>query len=94
MKLEDKFAKIFDNVNGGSFVGIDTLTDVPLLGGKKNPQQGRVQKRTVGNQVMVFQNKKSSRPASNCNPVPGASAFRRRRSSATSRMARSTSTWK
>ena len=60
MKLEDKFAKIFDNVNGGSFVGIDTLTDVPLLGGKKNPQQGRVTKRTVGNQVMVFQNKKSS----------------------------------
>ncbi len=60
MKLEDKFAKIFDNVNGGSFVGIDTLTDVPLLGGKKNPMQGRVTKRTIGNQVMVFQNKKSS----------------------------------
>lgn len=60
MKLEDKFAKIFDNVNGGSFVGIDTLTEVPLLYGKKNPMQGRITKRTVGNQVMVFQNKKSS----------------------------------
>jgi hypothetical protein len=60
MKLEDKFAKIFDNVNGASFVGIDTLTEVPLLGGKKNEMQGRVTKRTVGNQVMVFQNKSSS----------------------------------
>jgi hypothetical protein len=60
MKLEDKFAKIFDNVNGGSFVGIDTLTDVPLLGGKGNAQQGRITKRTVGNSVMVFQNKNGS----------------------------------
>ena len=60
MKLEDKFAKIFNNVNGASFVGIDTLTEVPLLGGKKNEMQGRVTKRTVGNQVMVFQNKSSS----------------------------------
>ncbi len=60
MKLEDKFAKIFDNVSGASFVGIDTLTEVPLLGGRKNEMQGRVTKRTVGNQVMVFQNKKSS----------------------------------
>ena len=60
MKLEDKFAKIFNNVNGASFVGIDTLTDVPLLMGKKNPMQGRVTKRSVGNQVMVFQNKSSS----------------------------------
>jgi len=60
MNLEQRFAKIFDNVNGSSFVGIDTLTDVPLVGGKKNEHQGRVTKRTVGNQVMVFQNKKSS----------------------------------
>lgn len=60
MKIEDKFANIFANVNGGSFVGIDTLIDVPLSGGKKNPMQGRVTKRTVGNQVMVFQNKSSS----------------------------------
>lgn len=47
----------FENVSGASFVGIDTLTEVKLTGGKKNPQQGRITKRMVGAQVMVFQNK-------------------------------------
>jgi hypothetical protein len=47
----------FEQVNGGSFVGIDTLVEVPLLGGKSNPMQGRVTKRMIGAQVMVFQNK-------------------------------------
>lgn len=46
------------NVSGSSFVGIDTLTSVTLTGGKKNPLQGRVQKRMTGAQVMVFQNRK------------------------------------
>lgn len=50
----------FQNVNGGSFVGIDTLTEVPLTGGRKNPMQGRVTKRMTGAQVMVFQNKNGS----------------------------------
>lgn len=45
------------NVNGSSFVGIDTLTEVKLTGGKKNPMQGRVTKSVVGSSVMVFQNK-------------------------------------
>lgn len=45
------------NVNGSSFVGIDTLVEVKLTGGKKNPQQNRITKRTVGSQVMVFQNR-------------------------------------
>lgn len=49
--------KIFDKVSGSSFVGIDTLTEVSLLGGKGNPQKGRVTKRTIGSNVMVFQNK-------------------------------------
>ena len=47
----------FQNVNGASFVGIDTLTEVKLTGGKKNPQQGRITKRTTGASVMCFQNK-------------------------------------
>lgn len=47
----------FSNVSGSSFVGIDTLTEVKLLGGKGNAHQGRVTKRMVGAQVMVFQNK-------------------------------------
>lgn len=45
------------NVNGSSFVGLDTLTTPKLSGGKKNPQQGRVTKRMHSASVMVFQNK-------------------------------------
>ena len=47
----------FQNVNGSSFVGIDTLTEVKLTGGKKNPQQGRITKKMAGASVMCFQNK-------------------------------------
>jgi len=49
--------KLFDQVNGGSFVGIDTETAVTLKGGKGNPQQGRITKLGTGASVMVFQNK-------------------------------------
>ena len=45
------------NINGSSFVGIDTDSIVTLKGGKKNPQQGRVHKVTLGSTVMCFQNK-------------------------------------
>lgn len=48
---------VLENVNGGSFVGLDTMTVVPLKGGKKNPMQGRVTKVTRGSSVMVFTNK-------------------------------------
>ena len=49
--------EIFGNVNGGTFISIDTLTEVKLTGGKSNPFQGRVTKRVTGSNVMVFQNK-------------------------------------
>lgn len=52
--------EILANVNGASFISFDTLTDVTLTGGKKNPHQGRVKKLHEGAQVMVFQNKKSN----------------------------------
>ncbi|MCK5016714.1 MAG: hypothetical protein KAS32_06520 [Candidatus Peribacteraceae bacterium] len=48
---------IKDNVNGGTFIAIDTRTAVALTGGKKNPLKGRVNKVTVGSNVMIFQNK-------------------------------------
>jgi hypothetical protein len=48
--------EIFSNVHGTSFVGLDTETVVKLKGGKKNEQQGRVTKKTIGSQVMVFSN--------------------------------------
>ena len=43
-------------INGASFVGIDTRTNVTLAGGRKNPQQGRVTKRMIGANVMSFTN--------------------------------------
>jgi hypothetical protein len=52
--------EIFANVNGSSFVGLDTESVVSLKGGKKNEQQGRVTKRTLGSQVMVFTNQESN----------------------------------
>ena len=48
------------NINGASFVGLDTHTDVTLAGGKSNPMQGRVTKRMIGATVMSFQNKNFS----------------------------------
>ena len=41
-------------IEGTTVAGLDTLTDVKLKGGKKNPFQGRVQKRTVGAEVIVY----------------------------------------
>lgn len=48
------------NLEAGTFVGMDTLTNVPLKGGKKNPLQGRVTKATTGATVMCFANGKSN----------------------------------
>jgi hypothetical protein len=48
------------NVTGASFIGLDTLAEVKLTGGKKNPMQGRVTKKMVGANVMVFTNKNSN----------------------------------
>lgn len=47
-------------LNGASFIGIDTLTNVKLSGGKANPMQGLVTKATVGSSVMIFSNKNSN----------------------------------
>lgn len=43
-----------DKVKGSTFISLDTLTEVKLTGGKKNPLQGRVQKATRGANVMIF----------------------------------------
>lgn len=60
---------IFGQVNGASFVGIDTVTvptmrktlgDVRGKAATPNPHYGRVLKHGVGHNVMVFQNKKSN----------------------------------
>ena len=51
---------VFDTLAGGTFVGMDTVTDVVLKGGKKNPQQGRVTKQMTGASVMCFSNTNGS----------------------------------
>lgn len=51
---------ILENVNGSSFIGIDTVTVPVLTGGKSNPMQGKVTKKVTGSSVMVYQNKKSN----------------------------------
>lgn len=47
---------VLDKVKGATFASMDTITEVKLKGGKKNPMLGRVTKRTSNNQVMVFTN--------------------------------------
>ena len=59
MKLETA-QKAFAQLEGGTFVGLDTATPVKLKGGKKNPQQGRVTKVMTGAQVMSFSNTNGS----------------------------------
>lgn len=52
----EELKKIINEVNGCTFAGLDTITSVTLFGGKKNPMQGRVTKRNVGSNVMLFSN--------------------------------------
>lgn len=51
---------LLNTINGVTFAGMDTTTEVKLKGGKANPMLGRVTKRTKGNHVMLFTNKNSS----------------------------------
>ena len=48
---------LLENVNGATFIAIDTSTEPKLTGGKKNAYKGRVRKIMTGANVMVFQNK-------------------------------------
>ena len=48
------------NLKGSSFIGLDTVTDVKLTGGKGNPFQGRVKKAASGHSVQLFTNKNSN----------------------------------
>lgn len=52
--------QIFGSLAGGTFVGIDTRTEVKLTGGRKNDQAGRVTKVMRGAQIMVFTNSETN----------------------------------
>jgi len=47
-------------VSGNTIIGLDTVTEPKLSGGKKNPMKGRVKKIMTGANVMVFTNQKSN----------------------------------
>jgi hypothetical protein len=47
-------------ISGATFIGLDTITIPTLKGGKSNAMQGKIQKVSIGNSVMIFQNKKSN----------------------------------
>jgi hypothetical protein len=51
---------LLNTINGATFAGLDTLTEVKLKGGRANPMLGRVTKRTMGNHVMLFTNKNTN----------------------------------
>lgn len=55
--MTNLFTLLTENINGLTFIGIDTSTEPRMLGGKKNPFIGRVRKVVENNNVMVFQNK-------------------------------------
>lgn len=63
MNINEKIVKISQvlaDVNGASFVSMDTETQLTLAGGKSNILQGRVTKQNSGASIMVFQNKTGS----------------------------------
>lgn len=59
MKYSD-IETLLKSFQGCTFAAMDNVTNVSLKGGKKNPFQGRVTKRTSNNQVMLFTNEKSN----------------------------------
>ena len=60
LNIPSKFTKLvqaLENVNGMTFIGLDTETEPRMSGGKNNPFKGHVKKIMKGANVMVFQNK-------------------------------------
>ena len=53
MKYET-LSSVVESVKGSTFAGLTTRTKVKLKGGKKNPMQDRVTKKTSGANVMIF----------------------------------------
>jgi hypothetical protein len=56
----NQLQSILANIQGCTFAGLDTVTVPVLLGGKKNPMQGKVEKHCLGHRVMLFTNAHSN----------------------------------
>lgn len=55
MKLAE-FNHLLAKLSGNTFISMDCTTEPKLSGGKSNPHQGRVVKKTLGLRVQVFTN--------------------------------------
>ena len=62
----DSVSVMLRELSGNTFVGLTTETNVKLTGGKKNPQQDRVTKRTESS-VQIFTNQNGSAYANKVN---------------------------
>lgn len=60
MNKIEMIEKAVGNISGNNFVGLSTVTEVKLKGGKKNTMQGRVQKHTETGSCMIFSNQSSN----------------------------------
>lgn len=56
----DDASRLLSQVDGCTFAALDSLTVPVLYGGKKNPFQGKIEKRATGHRVMLFSNKYSN----------------------------------
>lgn len=56
----DELQALLSNLDGATFASLDTVTKPVLLGGKKNPFQGKVEKHCRAHRVMLFSNKRSN----------------------------------
>ncbi len=56
----DELMTVLSKLNGCTFAGLDSVTVPVLLGGKKNPMQGKVEKHCLGHRVLLFSNKQSN----------------------------------
>jgi len=56
MVTKEKLMAALKQLNGVAIAAINSKTDVTLLGGKKNPMQGRVKKVMEGGNIMFFCN--------------------------------------
>lgn len=56
----EELQTLVNSVKGTTFAGLTTTTNVKLSGGKKNPQQGRITKRTESANIILFSNSEKS----------------------------------
>lgn len=56
MEKKDQILAALKQLNGCAIGAIDTITEVKLLGGKKNPMLNKVTKKVTGGNVMFFCN--------------------------------------